>query len=99
MAQMKSQNRSFPPQCNKDCGGGRQYRKVRCRQLLALGEVADKPDGQCPFPRPRDAASCNLDPCGSYDYEKWARERDSQVAAAAEVMQVRKYIREHDKNL
>ncbi len=77
-------------QCNKDCGGGRQYRKVRCRQLLALGEVADTPDGRCPFPRPRDDRTCNAQLCSSYDYEKWMREEEENkgVASAAKVRQV-----------
>ncbi len=65
-------------QCNKDCGGGKRYRKVRCQQRLALGEVAQKPDGQCPFPKPRGEAECNRGVCkSSYDYEKWRYETAS----------------------
>ena len=35
-------------QCSRDCGGGSKFRKVRCQQLLALGTLADRPEGSCP---------------------------------------------------
>ena len=29
-------------QCSRKCGGGSKYRKVRCQQLLSLGQMIDK---------------------------------------------------------
>ena len=71
------QVRDFYFQCSKDCGGGQKYRKVRCQQLLALGEIANKPDNHCPRPRPEQERSCNSQVCSSYDYEKMMKKPNS----------------------
>ena len=63
---------NLPPQCSKICDGGVKYRKVRCQQLLALGEIADKPAKLCPKHSPDTERPCNPQPCSSYDYEKKA---------------------------
>ena len=60
----------FCVQCSKICDGGVKYRKVRCQQLLALGEIADKPAKLCPKNSPDTERPCNPQPCSSYDYEK-----------------------------
>ncbi|XP_059081063.1 protein madd-4-like isoform X2 [Tigriopus californicus] len=55
--------------CSKKCGSGTMYRKVRCQQLLALGEIANKPEDECPRPRPKSEKTCYDRACTSYDYE------------------------------
>jgi hypothetical protein len=43
---------------------------VHCEQLLALGELAHKPDSFCGGgARPEEDRACNDRPCNSYDYE------------------------------
>ena len=50
-------------QCSKKCGGGHKHRDVVCQQALALGELANKPDRDCPFDKPEFKKSCNHQPC------------------------------------
>ena len=50
-------------QCSQECGGGFKSRKVRCQQLLALGEVANKPSGHCPKDKPDSEKECNRHDC------------------------------------
>ena len=69
-----------PFQCSKKCGSGSQYRKVRCQQLLALGEVANRPDHECPRPRPPKEKACHLRACTSYDYERHAHFNDEETS-------------------
>ncbi len=46
------------------------YRKVRCQQRLALGEIANKPENRCPSPRPPTESACNVQRCTGYDYDR-----------------------------
>ena len=73
-------------QCSKICDGGVKYRKVRCQQLLALGEIADKPAKLCPKNSPDTERPCNPQPCSSYDYEKKAFDvrNDEALGCASE---------------
>ena len=51
-------------QCSSKCGGGEQFRKVRCQQLLSLGQVIDKPDEQCKGDvKPEKEEGCNTQDC------------------------------------
>ena len=50
-------------QCTKKCGGGYKVRDVVCQQALALGELANKPDRDCPPGKPEFKKSCNQQPC------------------------------------
>ena len=49
--------------CSKKCGNGFKVRDVICQQLLALGELANKPDRDCPIGKPEARESCNIQPC------------------------------------
>ena len=60
----------LPLQCSKLCGGGVKSRKVRCQQLLALGEIADKPPKLCPKNSPDTARNCNSQ-VGGLKKEVW----------------------------
>ncbi len=69
-------------QCSRVCGGGTKFRKVRCQQLLALGEIADKPEKQCDKLKPDAERPCNPQPCNGYDYERDAAATTARPAAA-----------------
>ena len=45
-------------QCSSRCGEGRRYRKVRCSQLLSLGQRIDKPEGECRGNKPWTEEQC-----------------------------------------
>ncbi|XP_071743859.1 protein madd-4 isoform X1 [Lepeophtheirus salmonis] len=64
--------------CSSSCGGGYKFRKVRCQQLLALGEMADKPDMQCPGRKPEEQRLCNSQNCPEVTgiYSKFHYEKD-----------------------
>ena len=47
-------------QCSRRCGGGLRYRKVRCQQLLSLGQMIDKPEALCEGERPGMDQQCNM---------------------------------------
>ena len=51
--------------CSRRCGGGRRFRKVRCQQLLSLGQMIDRPDPACvsSLVRPRVEEECNTQQC------------------------------------
>ncbi|XP_023324183.1 ADAMTS-like protein 1 [Eurytemora carolleeae] len=49
--------------CSKRCGDGRRYRKVRCRQLLSLGQTIDKPERECTGLKPSGEERCNGTEC------------------------------------
>ena len=51
--------------CSARCGGGRRYRKVRCQQLLSLGQMIDRPDSACgeDLDRPGVEEQCNTQKC------------------------------------
>ena len=53
----------FFSKCSKKCGNGFKVRDVICQQLLALGELANKPDRDCPIGKPEARESCNIQPC------------------------------------
>ena len=51
-------------QCSKRCGGGVRYRKVRCQQLLSLGQLIDKSDSLCGDQEPPiSEEECNVAEC------------------------------------
>ena len=51
-------------QCSKRCGGGVRYRKVRCQQLLSLGQLIDKSDSLCGDQEPPiSEEKCNVAEC------------------------------------
>ena len=54
---------NFLFQCSKRCGEGLQYRKVRCRQLLSLGQTIDKPERECSGTKPTGEEWCNGTEC------------------------------------
>ena len=54
---------TLPSQCSRKCGGGSRFRKVRCQQLLSLGQVIDKPEEQCQGDRPEMEEGCNVKEC------------------------------------
>ena len=51
--------------CSRRCGGGRRFRKVRCQQLLSLGQRVDRPDTACvsSLSRPHVEEECNTQQC------------------------------------
>ena len=97
---------SFPFfQCSTKCGTGAQYRKVRCQQLLALGEVANRPDRECPRPRPPKEKTCHLRACASYDYERNDVATSKRTTASSSQQPVIKantgqnYVQGHEKSV
>ena len=51
-------------QCSKRCGGGVRYRKVRCQQLLSLGQLIDKSETLCSAEEPPTSEEeCNVAEC------------------------------------
>ena len=42
---------------------GLNCRKVRCQQLLSLGQLIDRPDAECGGERPGTEEPCSLKPC------------------------------------
>ena len=60
----------FSMQCSQECGGGFKTRKVRCQQLLALGEIANKPVGHCSKDRPSTEKKCNPQECPPGEYKQ-----------------------------
>ena len=60
----------FSMQCSQECGGGFKTRKVRCQQLLALGEIANKPVGHCSKDRPSTEKKCNPQECPPGEYRQ-----------------------------
>ncbi|XP_068204761.1 ADAMTS-like protein 1 [Palaemon carinicauda] len=49
--------------CSAPCGGGMKTRTVKCQQVMALGQLEERPSRECPFRRPRDRRKCNQRPC------------------------------------
>jgi len=49
--------------CSQKCGSGFRYRKVRCQQLLSLGQLIDKPEAQCQGTKPEMEEICNNNQC------------------------------------
>ncbi|XP_064107268.1 protein madd-4-like isoform X2 [Macrobrachium nipponense] len=49
--------------CSAPCGGGMKTRAVKCQQVMALGQLEERPSRECPFRRPRDRRKCNQRPC------------------------------------
>ena len=47
-----------------------RYRKVRCQQLLSLGQLIDKPESVCDGAKPHSEESCNQDQCKFVDNPK-----------------------------
>ena len=50
-------------QCSQKCGSGFRYRKVRCQQLLSLGQLIDKPEVLCEGSKPEMEETCNIKKC------------------------------------
>ena len=50
-------------QCSQKCGSGFRYRKVRCQQLLSLGQLIDKPEDQCHSAKPEMEEVCKNKEC------------------------------------
>jgi hypothetical protein len=54
-------------QCSKKCGGGFKTREIFCKQILALGQILDRPLAHCSGsgPRPASRKHCNTRACSS----------------------------------
>ena len=65
--------------CSRRCGGGRRFRKVRCQQLLSLGQMVDRPDTACvsSLVRPGVEEECNTQEC-KYVSNPKIKAKDSQ---------------------
>ena len=50
-------------QCSIKCGRGFRFRKVGCQQVLALGQLIDKPESLCHGPKPEIEEVCNTNVC------------------------------------
>ena len=66
-------------QCTKKCGNGFKVRDVICQQLLALGELANKPDRDCPIGKPDAREACNNQPCPFSDISRIQGQYKMQV--------------------
>jgi len=49
--------------CSKKCGRGFRFRKVGCQQMLALGQLIDKPESLCQGLKPEIEEVCNTNVC------------------------------------
>ena len=68
-------------QCSQRCNGGKRYRKVRCQQLLSLGQLIDKPETMCEaddVTKPDNEEDCNMQQC-KYVSDPKIRAKEDQI--------------------
>ena len=53
---------------------------------MALGEVANRPENQCPGSRPETERNCNIQRCTSYDYERQQQQQQNKHQATLRLL-------------